>query len=262
MATAGEAVPVSADLMAVLARARDLSQRSGGAFDVTIGPVSKLWRRSRRQKELPDPKLLAAALQAVDYRHLTLDPGAQTVSLARTDLQLDFGGIAKGYAAHEALETLRSAGFPQSLVAVAGDIAAGDAPPDAPGWRIGVAPLDRPDGPPSRWLKLANVCVSTSGDAFQFVDIGGVRYSHFVNAKTGLGLTHRTSVTVIAPDGLTADGLATTAALVGDAAGLKLIADTPGAAGLVVSGVEAGASVSATPNWTSWEWTDDGGPRK
>jgi FAD:protein FMN transferase len=228
-AAPGQPVAVSPELMTVLTAARGFSQRSDGAFDVTIGPISKLWRRSRRQRELPDPKLLAATLPAVDYRHLTLDPAARTVALARTDLQLDFGGIAKGYAAHEALKTLRTAGFPRALVAVAGDIAAGDAPPDAPGWRIGVAPLDKPDGPPSRWLKLANACVSTSGDAFQFVEIDGVRYSHFVNAKTGLGLTHRTSVTVIAPEGLTADGLATTAALVGDAAGLKLIAETPGA---------------------------------
>lgn len=252
----GEAMPVSPDLMSILAAARGLSARSAGAFDVTIGPVSKLWRRARRQKELPNPKLLVAALPAVDYRHLSLDAKAGTVTLARTDLQLDFGGIVKGYAAHQALQTLQASGFPQSLVAVAGDIAAGDPPPDAPGWRIGVAPLDRPDGPPSRWLKLANVCVSTSGDAFQFVEIEGVRYSHIVDPRTGVGLTHRTSVTVIAPDGATADGLATTASIIGRDAGLKLIAETPQAAGLFVTAESDGLSVHETPNWRAWEWGD------
>ncbi|MDZ4688098.1 MAG: FAD:protein FMN transferase [Planctomycetaceae bacterium] len=252
----GEPVPVSPDLLTVLTTAHALSQRSDGAFAVTIGPVTKLWRRARRQKELPDPMLLAAALKTVDYRHITLDPAARTVTLARTDLQLDFGGIVKGYAAQQALQTLRTAGFPQSLVALAGDIAAGDAPPDAPGWKIGVAPLDRPNGPSSRWLKLANVGVSTSGDAYQFVEINGVRYSHIVDSKTGLGLTHRSSVTIIAPDAMMADGLATTATVLGSEAGMKLIADTPRAEGLFVTADGERLTVRETPGWKRWEWGD------
>lgn len=252
----GQAVPVSEDLLTVLLASRTLSERSGGAFDVTVGPVIKLWRRARRQQQLPDAAPLQQALQTVGYRNLTIDAAQRTVALARTDLQLDFGGIVKGYAAQQALNTLRDAGFPQSLVSVAGDIAAGDVPPDAPGWKIGVAPLDRADGPPSRWVNLVRAAISTSGDAFQFVEIDGVRYSHIVDTKTGLGLTRRSSVTVIAPDGLLADGLATAATVLGPDAGLKLIADTPHAAGLIVFAENEGVRVSETPSWSRWVWAD------
>lgn len=249
----GQAARVSPDLMKVLVAARSLADRSSGAFDVTIGPVTKLWRRARRQKQLPDPDQLAQALEAVGFRHLTLDPEARTVTVRRSDLQLDFGGIVKGYAAQEALKMLRSAGFSQSLVSIAGDIAAGDAPPDATGWKIGVAPLGRPDGPPSRWVNLANACISTSGDAFQFVEIGGVRYSHIVDVKTGLGLTHRSSVTVIAPEGMLADGLDTAALTLGPDAGLKMIAETPKSAGLFVTMEDDRPVIRETSGWKQWE---------
>src|SRR5581483_5316576 len=95
----------------------DLSVRSDGAFDVTIAPVVKLWRRARRQKQLPDPKLLAEARQLVDYRQLMLNSEQQTVTPKRSGIHLDFGGIAKGYAAQEALKTLKAAGMPRALVA-------------------------------------------------------------------------------------------------------------------------------------------------
>lgn len=252
----GQPVAVSADLFRVLAASLELSRRTDGAFDVTLGPVIKLWRRARRQKQLPTPEALAEARGKVDYRRITLDPVAKTATLARNDLQVDFGGIGKGFVAQEALATLRAAGVPCALVAVAGDIAAGDAPPDAPGWRIGVAPLDQPDGPPSRWLKLVNAAVSTSGDAFQYIEIDGVRYSHIVDARTGLGMTQRASVTVVAADGLLADGLDTAALVVGPENGVRLIRETPGAAGLFVTRTDAGVVATETPEFRKWLWPE------
>lgn len=252
-----QATPVSEDLFRILEASRELSVRSDGAFDVTVGPMVKLWRRARRQKQLPDPQQIAAARALVDYRQVVFDSTRRTVQLKQSGMQIDFGGIAKGFAGHEALKVLRAAGIARALVAVAGDISAGDAPPDANGWKIGIAPLDRPDGEPSRWLRLVNAAVSTSGDAFQYVEIGGVRYSHIVDPKTGFGLTHSTSVTVVAKDGTTADGLATAVNVLDRDAGLKLIADTPGAAALIATRDGERWDVRTTESFAAFQWRDD-----
>lgn len=228
-----EPVQVSDDLWHVLAASQKFSELSEGAFDVTVGPLSRLWRRARRQKELPPSDMLAAAREAVGYRHIQLSEATQSVTLDKADMRLDLGGIAKGYAADEALEALRKAGITQALVDASGDLVLGDAPPDSTGWKIGVAPLDR-DAPPSRFLLLANGAVATSGDAWQFVEIDGRRYSHIIDPRTGTGLTDHSSVTVIAKTGMQADALASTVSVLGPCAGLRLIDGIEDAAALVV----------------------------
>lgn len=248
----GQPVAVSEDLWNALQAARRFSKLTDGAFDVTAGPLTKLWRRARRKHELPDPKHIAETRRLVDYEFVTFHPETRSVELARSGMQLDFGGIGKGLIAQEAFETLKAHGCPCSLVAIAGDIVAGDPPPGAAGWKVGIAPLDKPDGPPSRYLRLKDCAVSTSGDAFQFVEIDGVRYSHFVDVKTGVGLTRRCSVTIVAPDGATADGLATSACLLGPDRGLKLIETTPGAAGLYVLGTDSGLIATPTARLKDW----------
>ena len=106
----GPAVPVSADLFAVLARAAEISRITDGTFDVTVGPVVRLWRRARRTQLLPAADQLAAAKALVDYRLVTLDPAARTVRLAKAGMRLDLGGIAKGYAAEAAQTVLKQNG--------------------------------------------------------------------------------------------------------------------------------------------------------
>jgi len=256
LAQPNEFQPVSDDLFTVLSAAQDLAQRSNGAFDVTIGPVVKLWRRARRRQELPEAAVLAEARALVGYRQIRLDPSTRSVSLARTGLQLDFGGIAKGYAAQEAVAALKAAGCSSALVAVAGDIVAGDPPPDAPGWKVGVASANRADAPPFRWLCLANAAVSTSGDAFQHVVIDGVRYSHIVDPRTGLGLTRLCGATVISGNGMTADSLATAAILLGPREGARLIQETPGAAALIVCDSEGRMSAQTVGDFARWEWPE------
>lgn len=248
----GMPVAVSEDLWNALQAARRFSEATDGAFDVTAGPLTKLWRRARRRNEFPDPQLLADARKSVGYKLITYHDDARAVELARPGMQLDFGGIGKGLIAQAAFEVLRQRGVPCALVAIAGDIVAGAPPPDSSGWKIGVAPLDKPDGRPSRYLQLKNCAVSTSGDAFQFVEIDGVRYSHIVNPATGVGLTHRASVTVVATDGATADGLATSACLLGPERGLALIEATAGAAGLYVVATEAGLKATPSAGLSVW----------
>ncbi len=232
----GQATAVSPDLFFVLDRAEQLSQRSGGAFDVTVGPVVRLWRRARRQKELPAAQRLQEAMYAVGYRKVKLDKEHRTVALMRSDMRLDLGGIAKGYAGDAALEIFRKHGLPKAMIDAGGDLVVGEAPPGKAGWRIGIAPLEKADGPPSRILEIKNAAVATSGDAFQFVEIAGTRYSHLVDPKTGLGLTIRSSVTVIAPTGIAADSLASAVSVLGPKAGLKLIESTEKTAAFIVQG--------------------------
>jgi FAD:protein FMN transferase len=228
----GPPVPVSADLFDVLRRSKEYYQRTGGAFDVTIAPVGRLWRRARRERKLPDPAKLAEARLLVGSDKLLLDPSRRTVQLTRPGMKLDVGGIAKGYASQAAIDVLRKSGITQALVAGAGDIVVGDPPPDASGWTIGVASLNPAQTGPVMYLSLRNAAISTSGDAERFVIIDGHRYSHIVNPATGMGVEDRASVTVVAPDGGTADALETSVYLLGPERGLKLIEETPGTSAL------------------------------
>lgn len=228
-----QAIPISDDMLDVLDFAERLSQATEGAFDVTVGPLTRLWRRARRQRSLPEPARLQAAMASVGFEHVQLDRAARTVRLTVAGMRMDFGGIAVGYAADQALKTLNSHGVTRALVNGGGDMALGDPPPDAAGWRIGVIPLE-PEQPPTRLLQLAHCGISTSGDLWQHVEIDGRRYSHIVDPRTGLGLTTHGSVSVVAPDGMAADALATAVSVLSVERAKALIEHTPGAAALIV----------------------------
>jgi FAD:protein FMN transferase len=202
--TQGEPVKVSEDLFRVLEASSKLSELTDGAFDVTIGPVTHLWRLGK----LPDSGTLAR----VGWRKVVLDKRRRTVELKLAGMQLDLGAIAKGYAADEALKTLRGLGVTRALVAVSGDIAAGDAPPGTKGWRVGLEPAGGE-------ILLRNAAVSTSGDSEQVREIGGVKYSHIIDPKTGLGLRSSITVTVVARRGLDADPIATAVSVMGEERG-------------------------------------------
>jgi len=216
---------VSNDLFFVLQRALELSERSNGAFDITVGPFVALWRKARQTKQLPSEEELQRAHQLVGWRKIRLDPINRTVQLAVPGMRLDLGGIAKGYAADCALKVLRKFGLTRALVELGGDIVLGDPPPNRKGWRIG---LLNESGKLEKVLELANCSVSTSGSTEQFVEIMGRRYAHIIDPRTGLGLTKLVLVTVIARDGITSDGLATALCVLGEREGRQL-AETYGA---------------------------------
>jgi thiamine biosynthesis lipoprotein len=232
---AGIPVPVSDDLFRVLSAAQALASATGGAFDVTQGPVIRLWRQARSAGRLPGEQALREAAARGGYRKLVIDPGTRTVTLAAGGMALDVGAIGKGYAASEALAVLRARGIGSALVAVSGDLAFGDAPPGSKGWRIAIheQPAAEAQGVPAV-LELTNAAVSTAGAAEQHADIAGYRYSHIVNPASGLGLTDDITVTVIARDGLEADGLDTAASVLGADRGMALIESHSGAAGLMM----------------------------
>lgn len=207
-------VAISSDLLAVLTSAQQLSEASDGAFDITIGPLTKLWRRARRNQQLPSKQLLEEAMTSVGYRRLKVDPTTKTANLTAPHMRLDLGGIAKGFAAHEALRALLTRGIRRAMVRGSGDFALGDPPPGEKGWRIGVAEID-PDAPPTIHLIASNCAISTSGDSRQHLVVDGRRYSHLIDPRTGLGIERRSSVTVIAPTGLQADSIASAISIMG-----------------------------------------------
>lgn len=221
--TSGRAIKVSGDLLSVLLAAHQVSKNTAGAFDVTVGPLTKLWRRAHRRKELPDPKLMRQARSVVGFKLVGLDQRMSCVTLHKPGMRIDLGGIAKGYAVDEALKVLATHGIKRAMVNGSGDIAIGDSPPGRPTWRVSVGKLQQPDEQSAGILNLKNCAVATSGDAFQHVEIKGQRYSHILNPKTGLGIGQSSSVTIIAPTGMLADSLASAVSVLGPNAGIQLI---------------------------------------
>lgn len=230
----GPPVEVSEDLFRALAASQQIAEQSGGAFDVTVGPVVRLWRMARQTHRLPDAERLRSALELVGYQKLRLDPAARTAQLLQPHMLLDLGAIGKGFAADEALAVLRRFGIRSALVAGGGDIAAGDSPPGKSGWTIGVASLESAETPPQRYVLLHNAGIGTSGDLEQHVLIDGKRYSHVVDPKTGKALEGRRSTTVIAPTGTASDALAAGVSVMGPQRGVELINSLPGTGVLMV----------------------------
>jgi thiamine biosynthesis lipoprotein len=199
-APAGVPQPISPDFVTVLRASLTLSAETNGAFDVTIGPVVKLWRAARARGDVPMPAQICAAMKSVGWRHVALDSAARTVRFAVSGMQLDFGGIGKGFAADEAIAVLRAHGIERAMIVWGGEIVAGGAPPGTAGWPVRVDGAD---------VMLEHSAISTSGDAEQFVEEAGVRYSHVIDPRTGEAVTVPGSVTVRAATGMEADGNST-----------------------------------------------------
>lgn len=244
-------VVVSEDLFVILTRANEISELSDGAFDVTIGPVVKLWRQARKDRRIPEPDILKEALSKVGYRKMKLDAKAKTVELTVAGMRLDLGGIAKGHAADEAQKILAKHGITRSLVAASGDIAVSEPPPGRPGWKVAIGKLPGSKGE-QKYVWLKNAAISTSGDEIQFVEIAGVRYSHIADPKTGLGLTGRRSVTVIARRGIDADGLTKMASILSADKVLPAIDQIEGTAALIVVQKADGEDVRQSKSFEKW----------
>lgn len=229
--------PASADLLALSTRALELAQATDGAFDPTLGQLTRLWRSSRQRQKLAPPDRLQKALSTTGWRYFHHQPGDQTLTLSKPGLLLDFGGIAKGHAADQMLALLKTKGFPIAIVLAGGDTAAGDPPPDSPGWTVTLRTGIQDSAPVN--LSLANRSVSTSGDLYQFIEIDGTRYSHIIDPKTGLGLTRRIACSVIAQNTATSDALATA---------------------LCILGPENGRTIAQKLNLSArWTWLDENG---
>ncbi len=203
-----EPVPVSPSLGRVLDMALQLARETEGAFDPTLGRVTRLARSSYGKPRGPDEETLRLAWKQVGWRLAVMNTEAQTVFLRRRGVQFDLGGIAKGFIADEAMRVLRSADISRALVAIAGDIVAGDPPPREPGWTVGLDAVG-PRGSTERRIVLRRQAVSTSGSREKRWVLNGRECSHVVTLSPGLCSDPAAAVSVVAPTGAQADGLAT-----------------------------------------------------
>ncbi|MEX0779367.1 MAG: FAD:protein FMN transferase [Balneolales bacterium] len=219
----GKAVRVSPSLFFVLKKAEEFSRITDGAFDITMGPYIQLWREMHKDEnpQLPDDSTMAEFGSKVGYTNIKFNEKDHSVQLTQEDMLLDLGGIAKGYAADEALSIIQEFGISSVLVDAGGDIMLGDPPPDQDGWKIVIPTHNKENRSGYIELTLSNKAITTSGDLFQYVEIDGRRYSHIINPRTGLGVTEAITTTIIAPDGITADAYASALNVMGPSSGMK-----------------------------------------
>lgn len=212
----------SDELFEVLQWSIRLAEFTNGAFDPTVGHMSRIWRRAKRRNEMPGEAEIIRALSLANWRNLELDAAKRTARVSPGTL-LDLGAIAKGWTAEAMLKKLAAAGYPQALVACSGDIAAGAAPPNEKGWRVAIRPFgdsgESAEKPAiqEKIVFLTDCSVSTSGAAFQYFEYEGKKQSHLIDPRTGRALTVDRACAVIAPRGAVADALATACCVLGTA---------------------------------------------
>lgn len=182
-------------------------EKSNGTFDITIGPLARLWRKARKDKIFPDDKLIKEKMALTGFEKLQLFPATQSARLLQPGMQLDLGGIAQGYIAQQVIDYLKVNNIRQALVNASGDIVALGAPPHTKGWTIGVNIPGSTDEILKRFLIISDKAVTTSGDVYQYMYHNGKRYSHIIHPKTGYGISSQRNVTVIADNGTKADWL-------------------------------------------------------
>jgi thiamine biosynthesis lipoprotein len=208
-AAVGAPIKLSPILFELIYIAKGAYKDADGSFDITVGPLSRLWRSARRSQQFPSHAAINEARNRVGFNKVQLDSGAQTITFLYPNMQLDMGAIAKGYAADKVLELLKSFGITTALVDAGGDMVAFGMPPQKKGWTIGINVPGQQEKLLERKLVLSNKAVATSGDAFQYMLHDRKKYGHIIDPRTGYGVTFQRNVTVVAPTATTADWLAT-----------------------------------------------------
>lgn len=218
----------------------ELSRLSDGAFDPTLGPLINLWGfgETPGQHKVPPPDQIRAAMARTGWRHLTITEAGELVK-DLPDLALDLGAVAKGYGVDQMVGVLRGHGLQNIYASIAGEVRVHGHNPRGSKWVLGITvPVDqwRENDPMAAAVTISNQALSTSGDYQKFfMDDQGRRLCHIIDARTGTPVQHAlAAVTVIAPDSMTADGLATTLFVLGPEAGMKLIDGRADAAALFI----------------------------
>jgi thiamine biosynthesis lipoprotein len=240
-ADAPQAVPP--EVAEVLRRAQSYTELSGGAFDITVGPLVTLWTQAAERGALPSAADLAQARARVGPDVFRVDD-EDRVHITRRGARLDLGGIAKGYALDWMLPLLRERGIANALLAFGQSSTwALGAPPGQPGWRLLVR---GPDASLLGIITLRDRALSVSGSLAQFVEIGGRRFGHVLDPRSGQPLVRRRQALVVAPDATAAEALSLALLILGEREGVSLIEAQPGCEGLLV---DAAGGRWATPGW-------------
>jgi thiamine biosynthesis lipoprotein len=247
---------MSPAMLDLVQKAEQAFIQSKGAYDISIGPLSTLWRNARKAKLFPDSSTVVATKKLVGLNQVKINKRLGTIFLPNADMQLDFGGIAKGYIAQWVINYLKANGIQQALADAGGDIVMSGAPLNQKGWLIGVNLPETTDELMTKKLLLSNAAVATSGDVYQFIEYKGVKYSHIINPLTGYGVTNLRNVTIIAKTGATADWLATACSILPIKEAKQLAISNQAA--LLITTLKNGKLVfEATPNFKNyWQTTN------
>jgi len=218
-------VDVSRDLFKILKVSVVYSEKTNGAFDITLGPLINLWKAALKLGRLPTEQEITSALEKTGYRNIEF-PTARSVKLRKTGMQLDLGGIGKGFAADEAIKVLQENGINAALVDMGGDITVSGPPPNKEYWILGFSYFDERGEEVFTKIKLRNQAIATSGDLYQYTLIDGKRYSHIIDPKSGRALSNRIQVTTMAPNGTMADAYASALSVLGIRDAKKIVKET------------------------------------
>ncbi len=228
------AVKVIDEFFKLVERSIRISELTQGAFDITYGSVDKrLWNFDKSMSALPDKTTAKQMVRLINYRNVILDENNKTIYLKEKGMRIGFGGIGKGYAAEKAKQLLQQNGVKSGIVNASGDLTAWGLQPDGKSWTIGIAHPDAANQPFS-YLSISEMAIATSGNYEKYVTIGGKRYSHTINPRTGLPVTGIKSVTIICNNAEMADAMATPVTIMGIEAGLHLINQLKGIGCIII----------------------------
>ena len=224
-----ESIKVSKEIFMVLKKALKYSRLTSGAFDVSIRPLSTLWGGKGQLKEVPEIKEIEEKLLLVDYKNIILNERNQTLEFKRESMALDLGGIAKGYALDRAIKVLQGRGIKEALINAGGDIRVmGERV-----WKVGLQ-HPRKGKEVLAVIRLKDQAIATSGDYQRYFIKEGKRYHHVINPETGYPVTECMSVTIIGPEAIPVDVLATGVFILGPEKGLELIESLKGVEGIII----------------------------
>jgi thiamine biosynthesis lipoprotein len=216
-------VAVSRETFDIIRRSIRISAITQGAFDISYGSVDKkLWNFDTHMDRLPPKAIAKKMVRLIDYRNIMLDEANTTVFLKEKGMRIGFGGIGKGYAAERAKMVMMEMQVDSGVVNASGDLAAWGFQSDGKPWTIGIADPNSA-GKAFSYLNITNMALATSGNYEKFIMVGGKKYSHTINPRTGLPITGIKSVTIISPNAELADAMATPVMIMGVRAGLDMI---------------------------------------
>src|SRR5688572_5755970 len=213
---------VSDELFEMIQRSKQAWLRSRKTFDITMGALTQLWRKAKRENRFPSEAEVRAAKALTGFKNLSINEISKTISFKKPGIRFDFGGIVPGYAAQRVMDFLKNKGISTALVDASGDIVVSDAPPGKGGWIIAI---NLPESQNEVWdkkLEVENLAVSTSGGVYRYLIHNGKKYSHIIDPETGYGVTSQQNVTVITKYGADADWLATACSILPVKKALKL----------------------------------------
>ena len=224
---------VSEETLEVIEDAIKFSELTDGAFDITCRPLINLWKKAKKEEKVPTEEEIEEAISLVGYQRIILE--GNQIRLEKKGMQIDLGGIAKGYAVDKAIEALKKNNIKRALVNAGGDLYALGTDRQGEKWQIGVQD-PREEDKIIDIIKVKDRAVATSGDYRRYFTLEGKRFSHIVNPKTGLTVQDvPMSVTIIGSDATTTDALSTGVFVLGPEEGMKLIESLPEVEGMIIS---------------------------